>query len=162
MKGCRPVNYNRKETSCNVCGKVFFQNQSSNKKYCSRKCFGISQRGKRAWNKGMKFPEWRGQNNTNWRGGCNQLERSRFKNEFQKKVFERDNYTCQLCGKRGGYLQVDHIQPWAEYVEGRFDINNLRTLCMDCHYFVTFGKKKPKNILWGHHPRKGSDKYEII
>lgn len=78
------------------------------------------------------------------------LERKRFREIVQKQVFERDDYTCQMCEERGGSLQVDHIQPWAEYVELRFDINNCRTLCMSCHYYITFGKKKPDDVIWGH------------
>lgn len=74
-----------------------------------------------------------------------------FQNTIQKMVFERDNYTCQICHKMGCCLQVDHIKPWSRYPEFRFEMNNLRTLCMDCHYFVTFGKEKPKSIkAWGH------------
>ena len=81
----------------------------------------------------------------------NKLDRNRFKKEIQKTVFERDNYTCQMCGDRGCSLQVDHIKPWAEYIEGRFDINNCRTLCMDCHYKITYGREKPKSVkTWGH------------
>jgi hypothetical protein len=89
----------------------------------------------------------------NWNGFVsdnNKLERIKFRNEIQNKVFERDNYTCQMCGTHGGYLQVDHIQSWVDYIDLRFDINNCRTLCMDCHYFITFGKKKPENVIWGH------------
>jgi 5-methylcytosine-specific restriction endonuclease McrA len=80
-----------------------------------------------------------------------QLERTRFRHQIQKSVFERDNYTCQLCLVHGVALQVDHIQPWAEYVEGRFDVNNCRTLCMSCHYKITFGREKPEGVTtWGH------------
>ena len=95
----------------------------------------------------------KGKDHWNWQGGIsskNDLERARFKQIVQKKVLERDNYTCQMCDERGGYLQVDHIQSWSEYVELRFDMKNLRTLCMDCHYLVTFGKKKPEDLIWGH------------
>lgn len=77
------------------------------------------------------------------------LERAKFRKTVQKEVLKRDNYACQMCNKRGCYLHVDHIQPWAEYVELRFDINNCRTLCVDCHYLVTFGKEKPDNSTWG-------------
>jgi 5-methylcytosine-specific restriction endonuclease McrA len=70
---------------------------------------------------------------------------------MQKQVFERDNYTCQLCGVRGVDLQVDHIQSWAEYVELRFSMDNCRTLCSKCHYKITFGRPMPETILgWGH------------
>lgn len=96
----------------------------------------------------------RGKLANNWKGGITEkdkLERSRFRREIQKIVFKRDNFTCQMCGEKGGYLQVDHIQSWKDYIDLRFDINNCRTLCMDCHYFITFGKKKPSNVKnWGH------------
>lgn len=77
-------------------------------------------------------------------------ERLLFRSSLQKKILKRDNYTCQICGVRGGWLQVDHIQPWKSYPELRFDLDNCRTLCMSCHYFVTFGKEKPENLIWGH------------
>ena len=81
----------------------------------------------------------------------NNLERRKFQQTIQKEVFKRDDYTCQICGERGGQIHVDHIQPWAEYVELRFDINNCRTVCMSCHYKITFGKPKPKSVkAWGH------------
>ena len=66
-------------------------------------------------------------------------------------VMKRDNYTCQLCGQREGKLQVDHIQSWKDYVELRFEMKNLRTLCMSCHYKITFGYDMPKDVTtWGH------------
>lgn len=68
-----------------------------------------------------------------------------------KKVFKRDNYTCQQCNKRGTFLQVDHIKPWSKYKNLRFDINNCRTLCIECHYQLTYGKPMPKKVkVWGH------------
>lgn len=92
--------------------------------------------------------------NPMWKGGVtsqDRLERVKFRSKMQKQIFERDNYTCQLCGEIGGQLQVDHIQSWKDYVELRFSMDNCRTLCMDCHYLITYGKPKPKNIkTWGH------------
>jgi len=33
----------------------------------------------------------------------------------------------------------------------RFDLNNCRTLCMACHYKITFGTELPKDVPnWGH------------
>lgn len=88
-----------------------------------------------------------------WKGGVtnkDRLERVRFRRYIQKLVFKRDNYKCQICGQDGD-LQVDHIQPWAEYVELRFDMNNCRTLCVKCHYKITFGKPMPPKVrAWGH------------
>jgi hypothetical protein len=86
----------------------------------------------------------------------NKRERARFRNSIQKLVFERDNYTCQLCGIKGVILQVDHIQSWADYIELRFEINNCRTLCVKCHYKITYGKPLPKSIKsWGRNLSKG-------
>jgi 5-methylcytosine-specific restriction protein A len=96
-------------------------------------------------------------NIAHWKGGITKkshLDRVKFKREVQKLVFERDNYKCQRCGK-GGDLQVDHIQSWAKYVELRFDMNNCRTLCKECHYEITYGKTMPNYIrTWGHNLSK--------
>jgi hypothetical protein len=95
----------------------------------------------------------KGHLNFNWKGGVSsqdKLERLKFIHHTRKKVFERDNYTCQMCGARGGILQVDHIQEWSKYIEGRFDINNCRTLCDKCHYKITFGKEMSNEVkTWG-------------
>ena len=80
----------------------------------------------------------------------NYNERRRFRKEMQMKVFERDDFTCQICGERGGDLQVDHIQSWAGYPELRFEMDNCRTVCMACHYYLTFKRKLPKGVKWGH------------
>lgn len=77
-------------------------------------------------------------------------ERRRFRREMQMTIFERDNFTCQICGQVGGKLQVDHIQGWAEYPELRFSPDNCRTVCMACHYYLTFKKQIPKDVVWGH------------
>jgi len=95
-----------------------------------------------------------GENNPAWKGGLrsqNYIERRKFQRELQKTVLERDDYTCQMCDQRGGDLQVDHIQSWADYIELRFDINNCRTLCVRCHYKITYGKPMPAEVrAWGH------------
>lgn len=92
-----------------------------------------------------------GSGNPNYRGGFypqSKLQRNRFKKTVAKEVLKRDNYTCQLCGSKDD-LHVDHIQSWAEYVELRFEMNNCRTLCMKCHYQVTWGRPMPVNRVWG-------------
>lgn len=58
-----------------------------------------------------------GNGHWNWQGGITpENKRRRVHKEaklWRKAVFERDNYTCQLCFIRGGDLQADHIKPWA-------------------------------------------------
>lgn len=72
-----------------------------------------------------------------WQGG-KQTENRRIRKSFEYKewrrqVFERDDYTCVFCGARGVRLNADHIKPFASHPELRFDLNNGRTLCEDCH-----------------------------
>ena len=60
---------------------------------------------------------------------------------WRTAVFERDDYTCQSCGQHGGYLNADHIKPFALYPELRLDLDNGRTLCVDCHKATdTYGR----------------------
>lgn len=54
----------------------------------------------------------------------------------RKKVYKRDNYTCQNCGERGGpygdtELHAHHIIPKSK--GGSHDLDNLETLCKYCH-----------------------------
>jgi len=89
----------------------------------------------------------RGSKNHSWRGG---ITPSRIKiwhsleyKLWRKSVFERDNYTCVFCGKKGGGLMADHIKSFREYPGLRFSIDNGRTLCKDCHFQTeTYGKWK--------------------
>lgn len=105
---------------------------------------GLNSTGGIFWNKGKKYAKISEKREDDYR------MRRLFRVQIQKKVFERDNYTCQLCGAKGN-LQVDHIQSWADYVELRFCIDNCRTLCAKCHYKITFGKEMPKTTkTWGH------------
>jgi len=107
-------------------------------------------KGKPAWNKGtigvMKAWNKIGDGIT----PESRLQRQKFSKTTQHLVFQRDNYTCQICDQYSGYLQVDHIKRWAEYPELRFEIDNCRTVCMACHYYITFKRKLPEGVIWGH------------
>lgn len=80
----------------------------------------------------------------------NKLEREKFRKQLQMLIFQRDDFTCQICEVRGGNLQVDHIKRWAEYPELRFEKDNCRTVCMACHYYITFKRNLPEGVVWGH------------
>lgn len=61
--------------------------------------------------------------------------------DWRRAVFERDNYTCQCCARRGISLQAHHIHPWANYPELRYDVDNGQILCISCHKLVHNEKK---------------------
>jgi 5-methylcytosine-specific restriction endonuclease McrA len=79
----------------------------------------------------------KGKKHHNWRGGItpiNQQIRHSFEaNEWRTMVFGRDGFACQMCFRKGGYLNAHHIKPFAKYPELRFEIDNGITLCEECH-----------------------------
>ena len=95
---------------------------------------------------GLKYPANTGEKHWNWQGGITSSnERARKSAEYKawrKNVFTRDNYTCQICGVRGGELHADHVVPFAVDPSKRFDVENGRTLCAKCHRETdTYGHK---------------------
>jgi hypothetical protein len=52
---------------------------------------------------------------------------------WRDTIFSRDNYTCQVCGERGGKLNAHHIEPWFSSPSQRFSLDNGITLCESCH-----------------------------
>ena len=53
--------------------------------------------------------------------------------KYRKKVYERDGGKCDWCGEITNTWTVDHIVSRCH--GGSDDIDNLRTLCLDCHGF---------------------------
>ena len=56
---------------------------------------------------------------------------------LKRKAFERDNFTCQKCkiqDKTSRLLEAHHIIPLC--YRGEDELNNIITLCSDCHHFV--------------------------
>lgn len=92
-----------------------------------------------------------GSRHWNWKGGIAKTsnERVKFLKYQVPKVFARDNYTCQVCSQYSGYLHVDHIQRWSDRPDLRFNLDNCRTVCRACHYYITFKRKMPANSKWG-------------
>ncbi len=50
--------------------------------------------------------------------------------DLRWEVWERDNFTCRMCGVRR-HLRVDHIIP--ESKGGPTELDNLQTLCRTCN-----------------------------
>ena len=102
-----------------------------------------------------------------WKGGRSTLVQ-RLKvttkyREWRKAIFERDDYRCTNCKRRGNlHLHPDHIKPKALILQERnirtieqaiacdelWDTANGRTLCVDCHRATdSYGFKFRKNYL---------------
>ena len=72
----------------------------------------------------------------NWRGGSSPQRqlwytRKNFK-KIRTMILHRDNHQCQICFSKNE-LHIHHIFPFAEYKAFRFLIDNLTTICRDCH-----------------------------
>ncbi len=77
-----------------------------------------------------------GENGTNWQGGITQeTKRGRGNKgykDWQLAVFTRDNFKCIWCSSKE-QIEADHIKRWGEYPDLRYEVNNGRTLCHNCH-----------------------------
>ena len=111
--------------------------------------------GKR-WKSSRTDYNVKGENNPMWQGGKTKLSfaiknLSEYK-DWRNKVFERDDYTCQCCGRKSMqgdkvFLECHHIKPFSIILSDNnitsindalkcnelFDINNGQTLCKECH-----------------------------
>ena len=98
----------RHSKKCIECGKRF--KGHSYQKYCSEGCH------REYWKKHSNYePSWL---------------------KIRIKVFDRDNFTCQYCGRNpkedGVKLQVEHIKPRVR--GGDWELENLLTACEECNY----------------------------
>lgn len=149
------------QRECATCHKHFTVQPSRLKyskcEYCSKECMVPWNKGKKgaqaAWNKGRPISEdqkvkLRGPRpHTRVIGTDKRKERhmemARYEyKEWRKAVFEKNNYSCVLCGVIGGKLEADHIKPWAIFPDERYNVSNGRTLCKSCHRGTdTWGRK---------------------
>ena len=176
--------------SCIGCNVVFVPESCHYKvqKYCNRQCYivyhsgwmkgikglqswhnisGLNSFRDTPWNKGKKCPQLAGANSHLWRGGVTKTNKT-IRNLFEYRIwrktgFERDNYTCQVCGQRGGKLHFDHypksfaaiiiennIQNIEEALKCQelWDIDNGRTLCVPCHKKTDNYGEKAKRVTY--------------
>lgn len=157
---CWPSKANTKKYCSMVCRNIDYKIRLKNNRVPitdeSRKKMSESQKKLReiipVWNKGKAYHQIRGANHHNWNGGSNERHQAMGRIEYKSwrsAVFARDNYTCQVCDTYGVKFHADHIKSWKDYPELRYEVSNGRTLCVPCHYYVTFKKKMPEGTRWG-------------
>lgn len=80
---------------------------------------------------GKKSPRW----NPEYDSSLNKLYRKDLETvRWRKKVFDRDEYKCKICGDdKGGNLNAHHLDGWDEHIDKRYDEGNGITLCNKCH-----------------------------
>lgn len=132
--------------TCEICKKKFVNNinydlakKLKKFRFCSKKCTGV-------YKTGRKLPKLAGNKSIFWKGGVTPINEkirnsSEYKN-WRRYIFKRDNYTCIWCGKKDRTIQADHIKPFSLFPDLRFEIDNGRTLCIECHKTTdTYGRK---------------------
>lgn len=129
LSGEQSPKYSKVNTICEWCGKTFksYKSTAYEVRFCSMNC-------RNNWQSEMM----RGENHYNWRGGITgqrQIDMARKEyRHWRISVFQRDKYTCQICGdSRGGNLRAHHIKPYSVFKNLRYDIDNGITVCDDCH-----------------------------
>jgi hypothetical protein len=117
------------EFACKVC-RITFVTWHRDSQFCSKQCADRYKIGKRGGN----YID----------GKSLERDRARLSRqllEWRKAVYLKDDFTCQICHKKGVIINAHHLQSWTDYPELRFDVSNGITLCIDCH-----GKLHNKNF----------------
>ncbi|WP_243081405.1 MULTISPECIES: HNH endonuclease [Staphylococcus] len=122
--------------TCSKCGETYKNDMYciKNKKFCLN-CFRKSQ-------KGVNHPRYNFSLTISDRLNDRQYNKV-LVNKWRSKIFQRDNYTCKVCGSFGKKLNAHHLNGYHWNLEGRYDVNNGITLCESCHkeFHKTYGNR---------------------
>ena len=142
---------------CQLCHSLYFVSpcRTLTAKFCSRNCQlkgqGFTEGRKRKIgnaNRGQKRPSVTGIKNHNWAGGDWKY--------WNRNARQRDLDTCQCIseckshiGKKCGFsdsyiMHVDHIKPKRLFPELALKLENLLTLCPNCHQHKTNKERRLK------------------
>lgn len=128
----------RIKRDCIVCGKqVTYGFKYCRKHYMNeeiRQKISKGNKGKVGWNKGLTGI-WTGNKNPKWKGGITPETNKRVGRKIwikiRKQVYQRDNNSCQHCGKTNCLLVAHHKIPYR--ISKDDNLNNLISLCSVCH-----------------------------
>jgi len=158
-KFCKKEYDGRGKYFCSISckNKYFSGKKSATWKGGFPKCIDCKKELKRRNAKRCKACAALGKLGNNWKGGITKIYISvrncaKYK-KWRKDVYKKDGYTCQVCGIKNGmgkriYLNADHypikfsnlINKYkiknvseANKCKELWNINNGRTLCLECH-----------------------------
>lgn len=134
-------------------------NRSYHKTEEYRSKMSLIKKGQIPWNKGLKYKTnpireevkrkiseaQKGEKNHNWKGGrCIENRTNDEYKVWRKNILLRDNWTCQKCLQRGGFLEAHHIENFSDNKELRYEVSNGITFCKKCHkkFHKLFGRIK--------------------
>lgn len=138
---------NRISLTCSYCSTIYERTASSvywakkrgsKNSFCSIKC-------KRLHNVGEKAPIYK-KDRTKIKDQNKSERWSKRMKEWRLCVYERDKYSCQMCGCKSSsgnavVLNSHHIVKFSVSNKKKFDIRNGITLCESCHK-KTYGKEE--------------------
>ena len=128
------------EVNCAVCGETFTRIECRLKgvdePVCSVEC-----------NRKQHSEQMTGETNPHWAGGVETTGYNKKWREVRKKVYERDNYRCQICGRHESEvhcIHAHHIIPVREFEQedNAHYMENGVSVCPVCHPKVECGTAK--------------------
>jgi len=143
----RPKRGKRLKVSCFQCGKEFerlacnFPKRNKHK-FCSPDCLHKWMEGKYSGEK-----NWRWIKDRDSLKKPNDLRKLIDMSNWRVSIFERDEYSCQMCGTTKSPFNAHHIKKLVDYPRLAFDIGNGITLCEGCHKLVTWKEEQYENLF---------------
>lgn len=155
------------EYNCDFCDKKISQKYGQFSKYkyhyCSKKC-----NGKHA----EQIERYKGENSASYNPNLSDEDRVKRRKtpeskKWTKEVFEKDDYTCVICGYKGKGLIAHHLDGYNWCKDKRTDVNNGVTLCnsdhMEFHKMFGYGNNtKSQFESFFKYKRKESSSNEKI
>jgi len=119
----------KSEEICKNCGVNYtsYDNRNDRSKFCSMSC-------KSEWQSDNLV----GDNSPAWKGGHKKYYGKNWRS-FRKKIYEKNDGICQICGKdeeeNGRSLSVHHYERVSSFenVEDAHTEENVTLLCRNCH-----------------------------
>lgn len=97
---------------------------------------------------GCRHERTSGENNTTYDLSVSAEDRMRKRTFSEYRVWrravkKRDRYSCVCCRNTTGVVCAHHLNGYEWFPEGRTDIDNGVTLCINCHraFHKVYGKK---------------------